>query len=176
MKKIIKILLGFTILTSFCLVPNTRVDEEYFSIAKEKLKLYNPPKKEYVVIIDYRKNILSKRLYLLDMVNNKILLTCRVSHAKKSGLFYAKNFSNTPQSKKSCTGAFLTKNTRPGRYGYSMVIKGLDKNINNNVEKRVIIVHPTTALWSEGCFATTSYNNKTIIDYTKNGSLIYVIK
>ncbi len=148
----------------------------YFTIAEEKLKIYNPPKKDFVVIVDFRKNTFSKRLYLLDMTKRKVILNCQVTHAKASGLLYAKSYSNTPGTEKSSYGAFLSKYSRPGRYGYSMVISGLDKGINDNVEKRVMIFHPTRVPWSKGCFATSKENNKIIIDHIKNGRLIYVIK
>ena len=150
-------------------------NNSYFKIAKSKLQQFNPKHKDYVVIIDYRKNIFSERLYLLDTKNEKIILNCRVSHAWASGFFYPKYTSNVSGSEKSSVGAFITKNSRPGQYGYSMVIKGVENGKNNNVEKRVIIFHPTRNPWSKGCFATSKENNKVIIDHMKNGRLVYVI-
>jgi len=154
---------------------NSQNTNYYFKLANVKLDEYKIKKKDFVVIIDYRKNILSKRLYLLDIKNNEVILSCRVSHAKKSGLFYAKKFSNEPNSEKSSVGAFITKYSRPGKNGYSMVISGLDRDNNDNVEKRVIIFHPTRIPWSKGCFATYKTNNKIIIDHIKDGRLVYVI-
>jgi hypothetical protein len=151
-------------------------EETYFDIAKSKLEIYNPPNKDYVVIIDYRQDVYSKRLYLLDMVNQEVILNSTVTHARKSGLLCAEDFSNVVGSNKSSAGGFITKHSRQGNYGYSMVIAGLDKDENDNVEKRYIIFHPTTSLWSKGCFATSRTNNKTIIDYMKGGRLIYVIR
>ena len=150
---------------------------QYFDIADKKIDQYNVKKKDYVVVIDYRKNIFSNRLYLLDMINRKVILHCMVTHAYNSGFFYATDFSNRPNSEKSSTGAFLSKHSRPGKYGYSMVISGLDKGKNDNAENRAIIFHATPAFpWSLGCFATLKSNNKTIIDFMKNGRLIYVIE
>ena len=54
-----------------------------------------------------------------------------------------------------------------GGFGYSMIIKGLDKGVNDNVESRKIIFHSTEKMsnpWSNGCFATPSDINKKIID------------
>jgi hypothetical protein len=149
---------------------------EYFELANQKIQKYNPPRKDYVIIIDYRKNLLSKRLFVLDMKTNKVVVESRVTHAYNSGKLYATDFSNTINSKKSCVGALLTENPRIGRYGYSMVVKGLDKGVNDNIKKRVIIFHPTRVPWSEGCFATSKETNKKIIDLTNYGCLIYVIK
>jgi hypothetical protein len=151
-------------------------NSEYFELANQKIQKYNPPRKDYVIIIDYRKNLLSKRLFVLDMKSNKVVVESRVTHAYNSGKLYATNFSNTPNSKKSCVGALLTQNPRMGRYGYSMVVKGLDQGINDNIKKRVIIFHPTKAPWSEGCFAASRETIKKIIDLTHDGCLVYVIK
>lgn len=171
----VKIILALSILVLGFYIKNDD-PSEYFNIANEKLKIHNPSKKDYVVVIDFRKHLLSNRLYLLDMRNKEVILNCRVTHAKKSGNIFATEFSNEPQSEKSSYGTFITKYSRPGRYGYSMVISGLDKGINDNVEKRVVIFHPTRVLWSKGCFATSESNNKIIIDHMKNGRLIHVIK
>jgi|688.fasta_scaffold325561_2 hypothetical protein len=151
-------------------------NNEYFELANQKIQKYNPPRKDYVIIIDYRKNLLSKRLFVLDMKSNKVVVESRVTHALNSGKLYATDFSNTPNSKKSCVGALLTQNPRMGRYGYSMVVRGLDQGINDNIKKRVIIFHPTRAPWSEGCFAASRETIKKVIDLTHDGCLVYVIK
>jgi hypothetical protein len=151
-------------------------NSEYFELANQKIQKYNPPRKDYVIIIDYRKNLLSNRMFVLDMKSNKVVVESRVTHALNSGKLYATDFSNTPNSKKSCVGALLTQNPRMGRYGYSMVVKGLDKGINDNIKKRVIIFHPTRAPWSEGCFAASRKTIKKVIDLTHDGCLVYVIK
>jgi hypothetical protein len=151
-------------------------NSEYFELANQKIQKYNPPRKDYVIIIDYRKNLLSNRMFVLDMKSNRVIVESRVTHALNSGKLYATDFSNTPNSKKSCVGALLTENPRMGRYGYSMVVKGLDQGINDNIKKRVIIFHPTRAPWSEGCFAASRETIKKVIDLTHDGCLVYVIK
>lgn len=171
----LKIITFFLLSTlALFLYPKTNT-EVYFNIAEKKLSEYNFDKRDYVVVIDYTKHIFQKRLFLLDMKNKKVVLNCRVSHAYKSGLLYAQNFSNEFNSEKSSYGAFITKNARPGKYGYSMVIDGLDIGINDNVKKRVVIFHPTTVTYSKGCFATSKDYNKIIIDHIKDGRLVYVM-
>ena len=172
-----KTIIIFSILAIFGISFITPITKktEYFDLANQKIRKYNPPRKDYVIIIDYRKNLLSNRCFVLDMKSNKVVVESRITHAYNSGKFYATDFSNTPNSKKSCVGALLTQNPRIGRYGYSMVVKGLDKGTNDNIKKRVIIFHPTRVLWSEGCFATSKETNKKIIDLTHDGCLVYVI-
>lgn len=151
---------------------------KYFDYAKDKIKKYNPKRKDYVIIVDYTKNIFSERLYVLDMNNNKVVLSCKVSHAWNSGVLYPNSYSNQNGSNKTSKGNYITKGTKYGRFGYSMVVEGLDNGINNNARERAIIFHPDTKMktkWSNGCFATSESNNRKIIDMTKNGVLVCVI-
>lgn len=112
------------------------------------------------------------------MKKNNVVLSSNVSHAWNTGAIYARKFSNELGSNTSCKGNFLTKGTRQGKYGYSMIIKGLDKGINDKALSRAIIFHSTTkmkTIWSWGCFATPETINKRIIDLTKNGVLVCVM-
>ncbi len=65
--------------------------QEYFKHVRTQIKRYSPPRKDFAIVIDYRKNILIDRLYILDLFHNSILLCSRVSHTWKSGLLYPKN-------------------------------------------------------------------------------------
>jgi len=151
---------------------------EYFEIAKNRADKYNPPRKDYVIVIDYTKNILVNRLYVIDMKTGKPVISSRVSHAYNSGLLYATCFSNKAKTNKSSKGNFITLGTRIGRFGYSMQIKGLDTGVNHNANTRAIIFHSTAkmaSIWSHGCFATDDETNRRIIDLTKGGCLVCVI-
>lgn len=153
-------------------------ESEYFDIANQRLEKYKPKNKNLVIIVDYRKNILSKRLYVLDMKNKKIILESRVSHAWNSGFLYVNDYSNLEGSNKSSRGNFITRGTKYGKYGYSMIIDGLDGKLNNKVKNRSVIFHSSNkmpTIWSLGCFATPEDTNKKIIDLTKNGVLVCVI-
>ena len=163
-------------------------DKTIVDLAKQKQVLYNTPNKHYVVIIDYTKSIDDVRLFLVDIERSTIMLRSTVSHARNSGLIFATNYSNERDTKKSSPGAYQTKGTYFGDYGYSMVLKGLE-SFNNNAEKRYIVFHSTGfssdgkivdinrimhSKYSWGCFATSEDINKKIIDMVKNGSLVYV--
>jgi hypothetical protein len=150
----------------------------YFDIAKNKMNNYNPPRKDYVIVIDYRKNILQKRLYLINMKTGNTEIESRVAHAFRSGLLYPTDFSNVNETKKSCVGDFLTLTPYDGKLGRSMLIKGLNKGVNDNTLSRSIIFHstkPQKFMWSAGCFATPDDNNKKIIELTKGGCLVVVL-
>jgi len=149
-----------------------------YELAKQLQLIYDTPRKDYVIFIDYTKNIKEERLYVIDMKQKKVVLKSTVSHAYNSGKLYATKFSNKIGSKKSCVGAFQTMNSYYGKWGYSMKIKGLDKGINDNSYIRAIVFHSNIVqktTWSEGCFATPETINRRLIDLIKDGCLLYVL-
>lgn len=166
------------ILNTFFLFAEESEITEYINYANAQIEKYHPKRKDYVIIIDYRKSILSERLYLLDVKNKSVVLYSKVSHALKSGFLYARKFSNEHKTNTSCKGTFITKGTKYGKFGYSMILRGLDRGINDNAESRTIIFHSDTKMkskWSWGCFATPEFINKRIINLTKNGVLVCVV-
>ena len=153
-------------------------ESSYFEVAKSRSAKYNPPRKDYAIVIDYTKNILAKRLYVIDMKTGETVMSSRVSHAYNSGKLYATCFSNTGGTNISSRGNFITLGTRMGRFGYSMQVKGLDSGVNSNATSRAIIFHSDTkmrTIWSHGCFATDEETNSSLIDLTKGGCLVCVI-
>lgn len=92
--------------------------------------------KSIMTLIDFSKPSTEKRLYVLDMKNKKLLYTSVVSHGKNSGGNYATSFSNKNGSYKSSLGFYLTENTYQGRNGYSLVLTGLEKGINDQAKQR----------------------------------------
>ena len=146
----------------------------------EKIQLiYNPPRKEYVILIDYSKPMTEDRLFVYDMKTKEMILKTTVSHAFNSGTKYATKFSNKIGSKKSSIGGFITLDSYYGKWGYSMKIKGVDGELNNNAEIRSIIFHSDVTnktSYSEGCFETHTEINTKLINMVKGGCLIYVYK
>jgi hypothetical protein len=173
---------GFLFLTLFVsvfLVYNCFAQTNYFNFAEQKIKKYNPKRKGIIIIVDYRKNIFSDRLFVLDMDKKKIIISCKVSHAWNSGVLFPTSYSNVPGTNKTSKGTYITRGTKYGNFGYSMVIDGLDQGINDNAKSRAIIFHSDRKMntkWSNGCFATSENINKKIIDLTKNGTLVCVIE
>ena len=157
-------------------------NQDLITLAKQKQKEYNPPNKHFVVIIDYTKPMLKDRLFLIDMVKNEIKLKTQVSQARKTGITFPTEFSNEIGSLKSSVGGFITAETYFGIFGYSLMIDGKDKGINDNARKRKIVFHSTQKLTNPnypltwGCFATSEEINHKLIDLIKNGCLVYVMK
>jgi hypothetical protein len=171
----------FLFFTGFLIAFNLKAqtEENYYAIAKERLNQYEVPRKDFVIVIDYTKNIFSERLYVLDMKSGKSVISSKVSHAFNSGELYATDFSNEPGTNKSCRGNFQTLHTQMGpQFGFGMQLKGLDKGINDRARERAIIFHSSKHMlsaWSYGCFATDEETNRKIIELTKGGCLVAVI-
>jgi len=172
--------MSLIVLLSFNLFVS-QINFDLVDFARKKQIEYNPPSKKYVVIIDYTKPMLTDRLFLIDIESNKIILKSQVSHAIKTGNSYPNYFSNEIGSEKSCYGAFITAETYYGKYGYSLVVDGKDKGINDNARKRKIVFHSTKKMTNPnypltyGCFATSDDINLKLINMIKGGSLVYVI-
>jgi hypothetical protein len=131
-----------------------------------------------IIIVDFRKPIDGRRLYLLDGKSATVLLRTTVAHGVNSGTDYATSMSNEPGTLKSSPGAYLTQGTYFGTFGYSLRLKGLDSGINSNAEMRNIILHSSKLMrtkYSWGCFAVPDEHHQKIIDLMKGGRLLFVI-
>jgi hypothetical protein len=153
--------------------------QNYGDIVDSTLTKYNPKRKDYAIVVDYNLGIFSERLFVINIKTKEIVIQSKVSHAFNSGVIYPTSLSNITGTNKTCVGVFETENTKFGRFGYSMVINGLDHGINDNAKQRAIIFHSNKLMktsWSNGCFATDENTNKKIIDLTNNGCLVIVLK
>lgn len=141
------------------------------SYRRNQLQVAN---KRYLTVIDYTKPVLMKRLWVVDLATEKIMLNSHVSHAFNSGLLYATNFSNAEGSEMSCVGSFVTQAAYTGRFGYSLRVKGLDVG-NSNTLRRSIVFHPhPIPFFSRGCWMTTPATNQALINLINGGSFVYV--
>ncbi len=142
--------------------------------------------KGILTLIDYTKPSTEKRLYVLDIDNRKLLHESYVSHGRNSGGNFATSFSNENGSYKSSLGFFLTKNTYQGKNGYSLVLDGLEKGINDKAKDRAIVIHGAAYCdpsfisasgrlgRSLGCPALPLNICKPIINTIKEGSLVFI--
>ena len=139
-----------------------------------------------LTLIDFSKPSTEKRLYVFDMDRKKLLFHSVVSHGKNSGGNYATSFSNEYGSYKSSLGFYLTDSPYQGKNGYSLLLDGLEKGINDRARQRAIVVHgaayadPSVARSagrlgrSFGCPAVPKNLSKPIIDAIKGGSVIFI--
>lgn len=145
----------------------------------------NELNKDIITLIDFTKPSTQERLYVLDMKNRKLLYSSLVSHGKNSGENYATSFSNKNGSNKSSLGFYLTESTYQGKNGYSLVLNGLEKGINDRAKERAIVIHgapyanPSVLASgrlgrSQGCPALPQAVSKFIINTIKDGTLLYI--
>ena len=143
-------------------------------------------KREVLTLIDFSRPSTAKRLFVFDMRERKELFSSVVSHGKNSGDNYATSFSNECGSYKSSLGFYLTESTYQGKNGYSLILNGLEKGINDRARERAIVMHgaayadPSVASRggrlgrSFGCPAVPQKLSRPIIDAIKGGSVMYI--
>lgn len=142
-------------------------------------------KKPILTLIDFSKPSTEKRLYVFDIDKKELLYSSVVSHGKNSGENYATSFSNQTGSYKSSLGFYLTENTYQGKNGYSLILNGLEKGINDKAKERAIVVHgaayadPSVIASgrlgrSFGCPALPQTLTKPIINTIKDGSVMFI--
>lgn len=137
-------------------------------------------------IVDFSKPSNKKRLYILDLNNQEILLNTLVAHGRSSGMTYANSFSNKPSSNKSSLGFYRTLNSYWGEKGYALKLKGEEPGINDKAYARNIVVHGSDYAEesfirstghlgrSLGCPAVPEKDTKKVIDYIKDGSCLFI--
>ncbi|MEN9917958.1 MAG: hypothetical protein RL662_394 [Bacteroidota bacterium] len=160
-----------------------------YSAFKQAFTGYNKIKvksKEIMTVIDFTKPSTEERLYVIDMKNKRLLFKSHVSHGKNSGDNYATSFSNQNGSFKSSLGFYLTENTYIGKNGYSLILNGLERGINDKAKERAIVIHgadyanPSTIKSSGrlgrslGCPALPQAVSRVIINTIKDGTLLYI--
>jgi hypothetical protein len=139
-----------------------------------------------ISIIDFSQPSSHKRLYVLDLKNDKVLFNTLVAHGRNSGREYASNFSNQNSSFMSSPGFYVTRETYEGHNGYSLKLDGVERGINDNAYERGIVVHGAPyvseaivnmqgyAGRSQGCPAVPLQTSAPLINTIKNGSCMFI--
>jgi len=164
-------------------------DKLEFTVFKQALAGYNSlelSNKKILSIIDFSKPSTEERLFIVDLENPKLLLQTLVAHGKNSGLMNATRFSNRSGSRKSSLGFYITGSTYRGRHGYSLLLHGVEKGINDNARQRGVVIHGAKYVnkkfigqnshlgRSWGCPAVSYKLSKKIINLIKDGSCLYI--
>lgn len=166
------------------------LDRKVLELAVEgfsKLSLKGRLNRDSVItIVDFSQSSKQKRLYVIDIKNAVLLFNTRVAHGRKSGMEFARSFSNIMSSNKSSLGFYVTENTYTGENGYSLRLKGLERNINDRAFGRAIVIHGAKYAnesflnangvlgRSFGCPAIPMEEHTDIIDAIKNGSCLFI--
>lgn len=170
---------------------------EHLNINKEALRLaiqgYKKLKTQgrienlrYLTIIDYSKPSNTNRLFVIDMLQDKLYIQTLVAHGKNSGILFAKSFSNEDDSFKSSLGFYITGNIFNGKHGATLELEGVEKGINDHAMKRSIVLHGAEYVSesiakqqgyvgrSLGCPAVPVKNINSIVKAIKGASCLFV--
>ncbi|MGF6906182.1 murein L,D-transpeptidase catalytic domain family protein [Fusobacterium sp. PH5-44] len=165
----------------------TKLDFSIFKRGFEGYLATPDRKKGNFIIIDYTKPSNEKRFFVVDLKTKTLKYETLVSHGKNSGLIVPVNFSNTRNSFQTSLGFYKTGETYSGSYGYSLKLVGLEEGFNSNALERKIVIHGSNEITqkyidqtgflgrSDGCPALPNSIAKEVIDFIKEGSVIYVI-
>ncbi|MCR6719313.1 MAG: murein L,D-transpeptidase catalytic domain family protein [Chitinophagaceae bacterium] len=146
----------------------------------EQLKSTGKVSNEYLTICDFSQSARKKRMYIIDVENEELVIQTHVAHGRNSGGEYARKFSNQPESHQSSLGFYVTKNTYFGEHGLSLRVEGVEKGINDKAYRRAIVIHGATYIGeghmgrSYGCPAVPQHESKKIIQTIKNGSCMFI--
>lgn len=164
-------------------IPRNVLDLAVTAYAKaEKKDLVDNHK---LTIIDYSQPSNKKRMWVIDMDKKKVDINTYVSHGARSGGKIATDFSNKLESHKSSIGVMKTGATYIGKKGKSLYLHGLEKNVNDNVYKRHVVIHGATYVSdrvasrvgqigkSFGCPAVDNKIVKKLIGEISGGSIVF---
>jgi len=140
----------------------------------------------YLTICDFSQSSLKKRMYIIDIENNKLVTQTYVAHGRNSGGEYANRFSNKAESLQSSLGFYVTANTYIGKHGLSLKIDGMEPGINDKAMMRTIVIHGADYVSagraaaggymgrSWGCPAVPKQEANSIITTIKNGTCLFI--
>lgn len=137
-------------------------------------------------VIDYSLPSTAQRLWVFDLTSQPRLLFHEwVAHGRNSGEDQAKRFSNAQGSLMSSLGTFVTDGTYSGHNGYSLRLKGIDGDFNDNAEERAIVIHGASYVnpafarsqgrlgRSYGCPAVRTVVARKLIDSIRERSVVF---
>ena len=142
--------------------------------------------KNILTIIDFSLSSTVKRLWVIDLTTNTVLLHSLVSHGINSGLEFANSFSNAGNSNKSSLGFFATGQPYKGKNGLSLKLDGLEKGTNDHARSRAVVLHGAyyandnilnTQNYlgrSQGCPAVPEKLNSKLIAMIKDKSCLFI--
>lgn len=147
-------------------------------------RLNNP---DVLTIVDFSQTSKNKRMYVIDINQQKLLFNTLVAHGRNTGGEYAQHFSNENGTHKSSLGFYVTKNNNMGSsVGFSLIIEGIEKGFNDNAVSRQIILHGANYATEDfinkngrlgrsfGCPTLPPELIKPVVDVIENGSCLFI--
>jgi hypothetical protein len=139
-----------------------------------------------ITVVDFTKSSREKRMWIVDILNKKLLLNTFVAHGQGSGGDMADHFSNTNQSHQSSVGFYVTDDVYFGKHGRSLRLDGMDAGFNSAARNRAIVVHAADYVSqgtiaqlgrlgrSHGCPAVSPEVSDMVINTIKGKTLLFI--
>jgi len=136
-------------------------------------------------VIDYSRPSTEPRMWIFDLIRQRLLFEEWVAHGRNSGDNRTQHFSNKDGSFMSSLGAFTAKETYMGGNGYSLRLEGLEPGFNDHARDRAIVIHgapyvnPAIARLqgrlgrSLGCPAVRLSVARPLIDSLRGGTMVF---
>ncbi len=140
-----------------------------------------------LAIADMSQPSTSKRLVIVDLAQQKILLHTWVAHGQGSGGLMAKSFSNTHDSHQTSLGLYrVGQEIVSPKHGPALLLAGLDAGLNDQARAREVIIHGADYVSADfikrtgrlgrswGCPAVPRAHMARVIATLADGGLLYV--
>ncbi|RKR81227.1 L,D-transpeptidase-like protein [Mucilaginibacter gracilis] len=139
-----------------------------------------------ITIVDLAKSSCTKRMWIIDLQKQKLLLNTWVAHGQNSGADVASHFSNNVDSFESSIGFYVTDKVYMGKHGRSLKLNGMDEGFNDRANERDIVLHAAPYVCeasikelgrlgrSQGCPAVSPLLANKIIDTIKGKNLLFI--
>jgi hypothetical protein len=127
-----------------------------------------------------------KRMWVIDLLEKKVLFNTYVAHGQGSGDEYATVFSNRANTHASSMGFYVTGDTYEGDHGTSLHLNGMDEGYNDAAYDRGIVVHGADYVSSRyialknklgrswGCPAVPAELSLPIISAIEGGTCLFI--
>lgn len=138
-----------------------------------------------LTVIDYSLPSVEPRLWVFDVATGELLFKELVAHGRNTGENMATRFSDTPESRQTSIGLFVTGETYVGSNGYSMRMDGLEPGFNGRARERAIVMHGAPYVnaslaasqgrigRSWGCPALREAVARNVIDTVRGGGVVF---
>lgn len=141
--------------------------------------------RQVLTIIDYARPSTQKRMWVIDLRQQKVLFHTLVAHGKNTGNNIAQTFSNVEGSEMSSLGFYVTGQPYQGKHGLSLKLHGQDARFNTNAATRAVVVHGADYVSeafvrqhgrlgrSQGCPALPVQQASQVIRTIQKGTVMY---
>lgn len=145
-----------------------------------------PVSSTVITVVDFCKPSVTKRMWIIDLQNKKLLLNTWVAHGQGSGDNMANAFSNRAESHQSSLGFYVTNEVYFGKHGRSLRLDGMDEGFNDRARSRDIVLHGAEYVnqntinqlgrlgRSFGCPAVSVDVVDDVINTVKNKNLLFI--